>query len=185
MILSKKLAREWKHLCPGLCSGCGSGHSLGGISWSHPAWGRLWLRREPLAAAPGDRELRPGREQGKDLRLGHRGASPSPVCAKGLGEALGTQQGVLGTTAPPPQTPGPKVPCFCLLWRQACVRISQLPLQPVCFSCREHGDRLLPGSSPGESREFEAGMASARIRKQLLTYTLIKDIKSNRIRIAQ
>ena len=26
----------------------------------------------------------------------------------------------------------------------------------------------LPGSSPGESREFEAGMASARIRKELL-----------------
>ena len=26
----------------------------------------------------------------------------------------------------------------------------------------------LPGSSPGGSREFEAGMASARIRKQLL-----------------
>ena len=28
--------------------------------------------------------------------------------------------------------------------------------------------RLLPGSSPGGSREFEAGTASARIRKQLL-----------------
>ena len=142
VIFSKKLAREWKHLCPGLCSGCGSGHSLGGVSWSHPAWGRLWLRREPLAAAPGDRELRPGREQGKDLRFGHRGASPSPVCAKGLVEVLGTQQGVLGTTAPPPQTPGPKVPPFCLLWRQACARISQLLLQPVRFGSREHGDRL-------------------------------------------
>ena len=29
--------------------------------------------------------------------------------------------------------------------------------------------RLLPGSSPGGSREFEAGTASARIRKQLLS----------------
>jgi len=36
----------------------------------------------------------------------------------------------------------------------------------------------LPGSSPGGSREFEAGMASARIRKQLLNKTLIKAIKS-------
>ena len=36
----------------------------------------------------------------------------------------------------------------------------------------------VPGSSPGGSREFEAGMASARIRKQLLNKTLIKDIKS-------
>ena len=27
---------------------------------------------------------------------------------------------------------------------------------------------VLPGSSPGGSREFEAGTASARIRKQLL-----------------
>ena len=33
----------------------------------------------------------------------------------------------------------------------------------------------LPGSSPGGSREFEAGTASARIRKQLLNYTLIKE----------
>ena len=43
----------------------------------------------------------------------------------------------------------------------------------------------MPGSSPGGSREFEAGTASVRIRKQLLNKTLIKDIKSNRMRIAQ
>ena len=43
----------------------------------------------------------------------------------------------------------------------------------------------MPGSSPGGSREFEVGMASARIRKQLLNKTLIKDIKSGEIRIAQ
>ena len=30
-------AREWEHLCPQLCSGCSSGHSLGDVSWSHPA----------------------------------------------------------------------------------------------------------------------------------------------------
>ena len=44
---------------------------------------------------------------------------------------------------------------------------------------------VVPGSSPGGSREFKAGTASVRIRKQLLNYTLIKDTKSNRIRIAQ
>ena len=37
----------------------------------------------------------------------------------------------------------------------------------------------------GGSRQFEAGTASVRIRKQLLNYTVIKDTKSNRIRIAQ
>ena len=144
MIFSKKLAREWKHLCPWLCSGCGSGkvwRTSAGVT--PPGGGSGWpSRKEPLATAPGHRELRPGREQGKDRRFGHRGASPSPVCAKGLVEVLGTQQGVLGTTAPPPQTPGPKVPPFCLLWRQACARISQLLLQPVRFVSREHGDRL-------------------------------------------
>jgi len=43
----------------------------------------------------------------------------------------------------------------------------------------------LLGASPGGSREFEVGTALARIRKQLLYYILIRDIKSNRIRIAQ
>ena len=50
---------------------------------------------------------------------------------------------------------------------------------------RSLSQQTLPGSSPGGSREFEAGTVSARIRKQLLNYMLIKDIKSNRIRIAQ
>ena len=113
-----------------------------GISWSHPAWRRLWLRREPLAAAKGDGEPRPGREQGKGLRLGHWESSPSTVCAKGLGEALATQQGGLGTTAPPLQTPGPKAPPSYLLCRQACAGICQLLPQPVCQGCREHGDHL-------------------------------------------
>ena len=44
---------------------------------------------------------------------------------------------------------------------------------------------LLPGSSSGRPKEFEAGTASARIRKQLLNKTLIKDIKHGEIRIAQ
>ena len=46
-------------------------------------------------------------------------------------------------------------------------------------------DWEMPGSSPSGSREFEAGTASVRIRKQLLNLTLIKDIKSGEIRIAQ
>ena len=36
------------------------------------------------------------------------------------------------------------------------------------FSRQEYWSGLLPGSSPGGSRESEAGTASARIRKQLL-----------------
>ena len=62
---------EWKHLCPRLCSGCGSGHSLGasaGVTLCRGRSGRL--RREPLTAAPGDKKPRPDREQGKGLRLG-------------------------------------------------------------------------------------------------------------------
>ena len=62
-------AREWEHLCPGLCSGCGSSHSLG--EWGHQLESRCLeealagrLRREPLATASGDGEPRPGREQG-------------------------------------------------------------------------------------------------------------------------
>ena len=101
-------------------------------------------RREPLAAAPGDREPRPGREQGKGLRLGHQvngGSSPSTLCAKGLEKALVTQKVGLGATASPLQTPGPEVPPFCL-WRQACAGISQLLPQPVHQVCREHGGHL-------------------------------------------
>ena len=39
-------------------------------------------------------------------------------------------------------------------------------VRTLYFHCRGYG--FLPGSSCGGSREFEAGMASARIRKQLL-----------------
>ena len=55
-----------------LCSGCGSGHSLGasaGVTLCRGGSGRL--RREPLATAPGDKKPRPDREQGKGLRLGY------------------------------------------------------------------------------------------------------------------
>ena len=40
----------------------------------------------------------------------------------------------------------------------------------TCSSSQNHSisSSLVPGSSPGGSREFEAGTASARIRKQLL-----------------
>ena len=38
----------------------------------------------------------------------------------------------------------------------------------LSYGHRTGQDQLLPGSSPGGSREFEAGTALARIRKQLL-----------------
>ena len=95
----------------------------GGTSWSHPAWRRLWLRREPLATAPGDREPRPGREQEKCLMLGHWESCPSAVCAKGLGEALASQQGGWGPQLPLARPLDPR----------------QLP--PICF-----GDRLVRAS---------------------------------------
>ena len=90
---------------------------------------------EPLAAAPGDREPRPGREQG------NRGSSPSSVCAKGLGKSWSQQMG-LEATAPPPQTPGPKAPPFPLPLETGLCGISQLLPQPVRQSCREHGNHL-------------------------------------------
>ena len=42
-----------------------------------------------------------------------------------------------------------------------------------------------PGFSPGGSREFKEGTVSARFSKQFLNEILIRDIKSNRIRIVQ
>ena len=101
-----------------------------------PGGGSGWLRREPLAAAPGDREPRPGREQGKGLRLGHQvngGSSPSTLCAKGLEKALVTQKVGLGATASPPQTPGREVPPFLLpLETSLCGHLSAPP--PACPS---------------------------------------------------
>ena len=41
-------------------------------------------------------------------------------------------------------------------------------LNPGFPHCRQIKFRRVPGSSPGGSREFEVGTASARIRKQLL-----------------
>ena len=46
------------------------GGASAGVTLCRGGSGRL--RREPLAAAPGDREPRPGREQEKGLRLGQR-----------------------------------------------------------------------------------------------------------------
>ena len=100
------------------------------------------LRREPLTTAPGDREPRPGREQGKGLRLGHQangGSSPSTVCAKGLGKALVTQKVGLGATDSLPQIPGPKAPPFPLPLETSLCSIPQLLPQPVHQVCREHG----------------------------------------------
>lgn len=81
MIFPRSLsrAREWEHLCGGLCAGCGSGHSLGLASAGDgPAWRRCW-RAGPLVgrsgwpADEGDREPRPRRGARKSLRLGYYG----------------------------------------------------------------------------------------------------------------
>ena len=69
----------------GRCRGVGGweGGAPAGVTLPGGSSGRL--NREPLATAPGDREPRPSREQGKGLRLGHQESSPSTVCTKGLG----------------------------------------------------------------------------------------------------
>ena len=53
--------------------------------------------------------------------------------------------------------------------RRLLIAVAYLAVEHRLYACE-----FFPGSSPGGSREFEAGTASARIRKQ----TLIKDIKS-------
>ena len=51
------------------------------------------------------------------------------------------------------------------LWTEVCDIVQETGIKtiPKKKKCKQ-----VPGSSPGGSREFEAGMASARIRKQLL-----------------
>lgn len=115
---SKKLGREWEHLCPGLCSGCSSGHSLEDVIWSHPAWGALWQAFEKGASG------RCPRRQGAQARQGARegleawatgGLLHTLWVLKCLGRPKWlTQQGGLWTTAPLPQTPGPRcLPSVC------------------------------------------------------------------------
>ena len=64
--------REWEHLCPGSVLDADQA-----IVWGASAritlcrGGSGQLRREPLAASPGNREPRTGRDQGKGLRLGY------------------------------------------------------------------------------------------------------------------
>ena len=63
---------EWKHLCPRLCSGCGSGHSPEGISWSHRVQRRLWLAEEGASGhCPRRQGAQARQEQRKGLRLWH------------------------------------------------------------------------------------------------------------------
>lgn len=121
-------AREWEHLCPELCSGCGSGHSLGLTSaGDSPAWRRFWLAGRWGGAGgcrsgwPADEGSRwpppqetgsPGQagEQGWGGRLGRQGPSPLTV-QKRWGDS-GIRAGGPGATAPLPQASRPKAPSF-------------------------------------------------------------------------
>lgn len=70
-------AREWEHLCRGLGSGCGSGHSLGLASaGDSPAWRELWAAGRLVGpagwpAAEGSR-WPPPRRQGAQARQGSK-----------------------------------------------------------------------------------------------------------------
>ena len=129
-------ARGWEHLCPRLYSGCGSGHSLGG--WGRQLESRCLeeamagqLRREPLATASGDREPRPGREQGGPEAWALWGFSINCVC-KGAGGVLVIAGGIGGHSSPSP-APGPKAPPFPLpLETGLCGHLSAPP--PACPS---------------------------------------------------
>lgn len=160
MIFPRSLsrAREREHLCCGLCSGCGSGHSLGLASAKDsPVWRRLrpagpWvgplagqLMRAATGLHPGDREPEPGRGARKGLRLRCQWLSQSTVCAKGLEKALATQQVDPGATAPSPQAPGPRAPPFPpLLFKTGlCGYLSVLP---ACSSrLQSNADITRPG----------------------------------------
>jgi len=65
------------------------------------------------------------------------------------------------SAAPPP-------PGVCFLFWAGCVVFDTSANKLGAHSPQWDGFAILPGSSPGRSREFEAGTASARIRKQLL-----------------
>ena len=85
---------EWKHLCPRLCSGCGSGHSLEGISWSHRVPRRLWPAEEGASGHCPRRQkaqARQGAREGPEASALQGAGCLSTVCAKGLGEALDTK----------------------------------------------------------------------------------------------
>ena len=94
-------------MCPGLCSGCASGHSLEDVSWSHPAWGRLWLAFKEGASGHCPRR------QGAQVRQGARegpeawatGSLLHQLCVlKDLGR-LGHSAGGIGDHCSPSSDP--------------------------------------------------------------------------------
>lgn len=130
-------AREWEHLCCGLCSGPGSGRSLGpAAAGARPAWRRLWPAGPRVGPSGWPAEVAAGAppwRQGAQARQGSRGrpeargrgSSPSTVCAQRLEKALAMPQAGPAATAPP--HPGPfkmgicehrLVPSGCLSWLQ-------------------------------------------------------------------
>ena len=79
MIFPRSLsrAREWQHLCRGLCAGRSSGHSLGLASaGDSPAWRRLWPAGLPVGPSgwPAEEGSRwpPPRTQGAQARKGSK-----------------------------------------------------------------------------------------------------------------
>ena len=131
--------REWEHLCPGLCSGCGSDHSLGGDSWSHRVQWRLWPAEEGASGrCPRTQgtQSRQGEREGTEASAPRGHASPSTVCVKGWGRPWSPSRWVWGPQFPLSRTLDRKrLPSLCL-WRQACLGISQLLPQSVCFGVR-------------------------------------------------
>lgn len=86
-------AREWEHLCPGLCPGCSSGHSLGLASaGDSPTWRGLCL------AGLHPREREPGQARGGRAGPGawHQGLLRWPF-VQGSREGLGAPQLLLRT----------------------------------------------------------------------------------------
>lgn len=77
---------------PGSILDAAPGHSVEGISWSHRVPRRLWLAEEGASGCcPRRQGAQARQEQEGPEALASKAASPSIVCAKGLGEALDTK----------------------------------------------------------------------------------------------
>lgn len=153
-------AREWEHLCPELCSGCGSGHSLGlasaetalrgggsGLLAAGGAGLAGQLMRAALASTPGDREPGPAWGAGMGWEPRRQGPSPWAVGAKGLGRLRHSSRWTRGHGS---SSPGPLDP-RCLpsplafrdrhLW--APLSSSLCPLSKAARECRDYLENIM------------------------------------------